>query len=102
MVEEWLKQSDQEGKSWNGAMNNAGNLWKMVKYFMHNAGQALKHSWDFDGADEIQKYYQVRLGVRNKFGGTMPVGFARWHIPVVMVGLVNVMFQKKKRYFPNW
>lgn len=83
VVHEWLKQPDDNGQSWRGATATASHLWKLVKYFMPNAGQAFKTNWDFDGATEVQNAYQLRLGVRGKFSGTMPVGFARWHIPLV-------------------
>jgi mRNA guanylyltransferase len=51
---------------------------------MPNAGNAFKRGWNFAGATEIQNAYQGRVsGARGKFPGTMPVGFARWHIPMV-------------------
>lgn len=83
VVHEWLKQPDDNSQSWRSATITASYLWKMVKYFMPNAGQAFKTSWDFAAATEVQNAYQLRLGVRGKFSGTMPVGFARWHIPLV-------------------
>lgn len=83
VVDEWLKQPDDNGQSWRSATTTASYLWKMVKYFMPNSGQAFKTNWDFAGATEVQNAYQLRLGVRGKFSGTMPVGFARWHIPLV-------------------
>ncbi|TMW60323.1 hypothetical protein Poli38472_000365 [Pythium oligandrum] len=83
VVQEWLRQPDTDGQSWKSATVTAASLWKMVKYFMPNAGQAFKRGWEFPGAGEVQNAYQLRLGVRGKFAGTMPVGFARWHIPLV-------------------
>lgn len=83
VVQDWLKQPDENQLSWKSALVTASHLWKMVKDFMPNAGQAFKQSWDFSGATEVQNAYQLRLGSRNKFAGTMPVGFARWHIPLV-------------------
>ncbi|RLN97297.1 hypothetical protein BBJ28_00016169 [Nothophytophthora sp. Chile5] len=82
-VNDWLSQPDGNGQSWKSAIETSSLLWKMVKYFMPNAGQAFKIHWDFPGATEVQNAYQGRLGVRGKFSGTMPVGFARWHIPLV-------------------
>ncbi|DAZ94308.1 TPA: hypothetical protein N0F65_012077, partial [Lagenidium giganteum] len=89
VVEDWLKQPDDQGQSWKAAVVSSSFLWKMVKYFMPNAGQAFKKAWDFPGATEVQNAYETRLRVRGKFGGTMPVGFARWHIPHV----------KKREYY---
>lgn len=83
VVHDWLKQPDENGQSWKSATVTASYLWKMVKYFMPQAGQAFKTNWGFSGATEVQNAYQLRLGVRGKFSGTMPVGFARWHIPLV-------------------
>uniref|UniRef100_M4BKZ1 mRNA 5'-phosphatase n=1 Tax=Hyaloperonospora arabidopsidis (strain Emoy2) TaxID=559515 RepID=M4BKZ1_HYAAE len=82
-VNGWLSQPDENGQSWKSAIETSSLLWKMVKYFMPNSGQAFKRNWDFPGATEVQNAYQGRLGVRGKFSGTMPVGFARWHIPLV-------------------
>jgi hypothetical protein len=86
VVQEWLKQPDDNGSSWKAAVVTASHLWKMAKYFMPNAGQAFKHNWDFPGATEVQNAYQARIGTRGKFGGTMPVGFARADIPRVQSG----------------
>uniref|UniRef100_K3W9X5 mRNA 5'-phosphatase n=1 Tax=Globisporangium ultimum (strain ATCC 200006 / CBS 805.95 / DAOM BR144) TaxID=431595 RepID=K3W9X5_GLOUD len=83
VVSDWLRQPDENGQSWKSATVTASYLWKMVKYFMPQAGQAFKSNWGFPSATEVQNAYQLRLGVRNKFSGTMPVGFARWHIPLV-------------------
>ncbi|EEY67585.1 uncharacterized protein PITG_18416 [Phytophthora infestans T30-4] len=63
-------QPDENGQSWKCAIEMSSLLWKMVKYFMPNSGQAFKR-------------HLGRLGIRGKFSGTMPVGFARWHIPLV-------------------
>ncbi|KAI9907984.1 hypothetical protein PsorP6_004724 [Peronosclerospora sorghi] len=82
-VNAWLSQPDESGLSWKSAIEASSLLWKMVKYFMPNSGQAFKRNWDFPGATEVQDAYQGRLGIRGKFSGTMPVGFARWHIPFV-------------------
>ncbi|KAF1779965.1 CYTH-like domain [Phytophthora cactorum] len=82
-VNGWLSQPDENGQSWKSAIETSSLLWKMVKYFMPNSGQAFKRHWDFPGATEVQNAYQGRLGIRGKFSGTMPVGFARWHIPLV-------------------
>ncbi|ETM35470.1 hypothetical protein L914_17640 [Phytophthora nicotianae] len=82
-VNGWLGQPDENGQSWKSAIETSSLLWKMVKYFMPNSGQAFKRHWDFPGATEAQNAYQGRLGIRGKFSGTMPVGFARWHIPLV-------------------
>lgn len=86
VVQDWLKQPDDNGASWKAAVVTASHLWKMAKYFMPNAGQAFKHTWEFSGATEIQNAYQARVGSRGKFGGTMPVGFARADIPRVQSG----------------
>ncbi|TDH65295.1 hypothetical protein CCR75_001807 [Bremia lactucae] len=83
VVNGWLSQTDENDQSWKSAVEMSSLLWKMVKYFMPNSGQAFKRNWDFPGATEVQNAYQGRLGVRGKFSGTMPVGFARWHIPLV-------------------
>ncbi len=97
VVQEWLKQPDDQGRSWKSAVLNGALLWRMVKYFMPNAGQAFKKAWDFPEANDIQNAYQQRLGARNRFSGTMPVGFARWHIPLVMVYFLILSYFKRFR-----
>ncbi|KAL0584709.1 hypothetical protein ABG067_005446 [Albugo candida] len=91
LTQEWLQQSDDGDRSLNKAINHASILWKWVRFFMPHVGQAYKTSWDSLAASELQNAYSKRLGGnRNRFNGTMPVGFARWHIPFVKKGEYHV------------
>ncbi|RQM27290.1 hypothetical protein B5M09_007907 [Aphanomyces astaci] len=83
MVKDWLNLP--EDQSWKGAIGSAGVLWStMSRHFMVQASQAYKQSWDVVDPDNTLRHaYQRHFDNPQKFPGTMPVGFARWHIPTV-------------------
>ncbi|CAK4081691.1 unnamed protein product [Aphanomyces euteiches] len=82
-VQAWLNLPD--GRSRNGAIGSAGVLWSTLsKNLMVQAAQAYKQSWEqVDPDNALRHAYQRHFDNPQKFPGTMPVGFARWHIPAV-------------------
>ncbi|KAH9085126.1 hypothetical protein LEN26_020644 [Aphanomyces euteiches] len=83
IVQAWLNLPD--GRSRNGAIGSAGVLWSTLsKNLMVQAAQAYKQSWEqVDPDNALRHAYQRHFDNPQKFPGTMPVGFARWHIPAV-------------------
>ena len=79
-VQDWLTMGD-DAQAFKIASEHSAQLWNIVKYFMPGAGHAFKRRWGFDGAAEIQQAYRNLVPRKDSFPGTMPVGFARWHIP---------------------
>ncbi|ETV91049.1 hypothetical protein H310_14289 [Aphanomyces invadans] len=83
MVKDWLNLP--EDQTWKGAIGSAGVLWSTVsRHFMVAASQAYRQTWDaVDPDNALRHAYQRHFDNPQKFPGTMPVGFARWHIPNV-------------------
>lgn len=80
----WLRAPELEG--FKVAMELSAELWNAVRMFMPNSGQAFKRTWHSIAPQEeaLRSAYIDIFGsqwkARDKFPGTMPVGFSRWHL----------------------
>lgn len=93
-MQDWLTAPD-ESQAAKIASEQSSQIWNMVKLLMPPAGQAFKKKWGFPGTQEVKSAYRhlvSDLWSSDKFPGTMPVGFARWHIPHIKVNFIYFLY----------